>query len=231
MLDAFDSAVATAENRGVYYGRIHLTANYVMFVKGLGKSTFVEGTHDPKDRRTEIGFVLSPIDEMGITNLIQRNCIAESNEWSKIVWPSMRDGCSVKNPRDVDGKYIKAQLVPNGRNWTDKKSGEQRQGTSLKFLAVYKDEAACKAAFIADGNANRETTSIVETTTTADAMAVDMTPNVNNPERQTAFMFLETIAKQVGGNRDQLAKQIASMPFIAKWFTIDSPEVKQLLAT
>lgn len=232
MSSAFDSAVATAENKGIYYGQIHLTADYVVLLKGYGKLSYIEGQHDPKDRRVEIGMVLSPIDEMGITNLIRRSCIDSFTEWTKIVWPSMRDICKVKRPDELDGKYIKVQLVQCG-TYPDKKTGEEREKTAMKFLTVYSDESTCKSAFATDGNTPREaqqTMSTAHTQSAADTMAVDMTPAASNTERQTALMFVETLVKQTAGNRDQLAQLISTMPFIAKWFSVDSPEVKQMLA-
>ncbi len=229
MPDAFDRAVSAAENRNVLYGRVQLTASDVMFEKGFGKLSFIEGQHDPNRRRTEVGFVLSPIDEMGIMNLIQRSCIAESDEWGKLIWLSMKE-CGIKHPREMDGKFVKVQMVPNGRNWTDKKTGELRTGTTMKFLAVYKDESNCKLAFSADGNEPRESISTDDTqNTAADAMAVDMTPVKDNPERQTALAFIDPLVKQAKGDKAELAKLISNTPFISKWFTVESPEVQQLL--
>jgi hypothetical protein len=229
MFDAFDSAVNAAENRGIYYGKVQISAEYVVFSKGIGKLSYVEGKHEPKDRRTEVSFVLSPIDEMGMTNLIQRSVIAESDEWAKIVWPSLRDGCGIKSPRDADSKFVKAILVANGRSWVNK-SGDKQEGTAMKFVTIYPDEMTCKAAFASDGNSVRVPSTTAAPNSTDAAMAVDMTPNAQNPERETAKMFLPTLIKSSGGNRDALAKMIVGMPIIAKWFTVDSPEIAELMA-
>lgn len=226
VMDAFDSAVNAAENRGIYYGKIEVSANYVVFSKGVGKLSYIENQHDAKDRRTEVSFVLSPIDEMGMANLVQRSIIAESDEWAKLVWPSLRDGCNVKNLRDTDGKFVKIHLIPNGRSWDDKKTGEKREGTTMKFTAIYASEAACKTAFIDDGNSVRVPTA---PDSTAAAMAVDMTPNAVNPERETAKAFLPALVKSSAGNPTMLATMITGMPIISKFFTIDSPEVRELM--
>jgi len=228
-MDAFDSAVNAAENRGIYYGQVQVTANFVVFPKGGSKQSYIENQHDPKDRRTEVSLVLSPIDEMGITNLITRSVIAESTEWAKIVWPSLRDDCKVANPREIDNKFVKIQMVPNGRSWDDKKTGEKREGTAMRFLAVYANAAACKQAFASDGNSARMST---VADSTDNAMAVDMTPQIdpNDAERETAKMFLPALVKSSGGNPAMLKTMLSGMPLIAKFYNIDSPEIKALMA-
>lgn len=229
MLDAFDSAVNAAENRGIYYGKVQISADYVVFSKGIGKLSYIEGQHEPKDRRTEVSFVLSPIDEMGMTNLVQRSMIAESDEWARIVWPSLRDDCGIKHPRELDGKFVKVQLVLNGRSWIDKKTNEKREGTTLKFLTIYANEAACKNVFIDDGNSVHVPNANAEPDSTAINASVNMTTPIDNPERETAKIFLPALVKSSGGDPATLAMLISQMPIIAKFFNADSPEVRELM--
>lgn len=231
MIDPLDAAVLTAENAGKYYGQVNVSAAFVVLTKGIGKQAFIDGAHNVQDRRTEISFTLNPIEEMGMTNLVQRSMLSESAEWSKIVWPSLRDGCGLNSLRALDGKYVKVELVKNGRTWPDRKTGEIREGTTLKFVAVYKTDAECKAAFVSDGNAPR-------TTTNSDndaAMDIDMSAGSgavvnNNQELEMAKAFLPALVKASGGNKEVLVKNLAGMFPVSKYFTIDSPEVKALLA-
>jgi len=227
MIDPLESAVKTAENAGKYYGQISVSAAFVVLTKGIGKQAYVEGSHNPQERRTEISFTLNPIEEMGMTNLVQRSMLAESAEWSKIVWPSLRDGCGLTKMTGLDGTYVKAEMVKNGRTWPDRKTGELREGTTFKFLAVYKNEAECKAAFASDGNAPR-----VVASDDNGAMDIDMTPTTPavNQELETAKMFLPALVKQANGNKQILADSLSKTPIVNKYFNIDSPEVKQLLA-
>lgn len=229
MIDPLESAVKTAENAGKYYGQVNVTASYVVLSKGIGKQAYVEGSHNPQDRRTEISFTLNPIEEMGMTNLVQRSMLAESAEWSKICWPSLRDGCGLTKMAGLDGTYVKAELVKNGRTWPDRKTGEIREGTTFKFVAVYKSEAECKAAFASDGNAPRQASHDDDS-----AMAVDMSAGAGatttNQELETAKMFLPALVKQAGGKREILANLLNGMPMVSKYFSVDSAEVKALLA-
>lgn len=225
--DPFAAAVEAAERSGLLYGQMQVSASFIVLQKGVGKSAYIEGQHDPKDRRTEITLVLNPIEETGITTLFTRSVIAESQEWSQTVWPSLRDGCGQSQLRDLDNKFVKAELVKNGRKWTDK-SGQEKEGTTFKFHAVYPDQAACVAAFYADGNTARTPNN--NTTPSADPGAIDMTPSAQNPERETAKQFLIVLGKQAGGDKTVLEKLLGTMPLITKYFTVDSPEAAAALA-
>lgn len=226
--DPFESAVKTAENNGKYYGQIQVVATYVVLIKGSGKQSFIEGQHDPKDRRTEIGFTLNPIEDMGLANLVQRSVLAESAEWSKIVWPSIRDACGLTNLRALDNKFVKVERVKNGRTWLDNKTGEPREGDTLKFVAIYENEKTCKAAYFADGNTPRVTTNV------DDAGEIDMSPGAGSvdekAEAETAKAFLPALVKMSAGNKSALATTLASMPAVSKYYNINSPEVVALLA-
>lgn len=226
--DPYASAVSTAENSGKYYGQVNVNAAFVTLTKGVGKQSYVEGQHDPKDRRTEISFTLNPVEEMGLSNLTQRSMISESNEWSKIVWPSLRDGCGLNNLRELDSKYVKVELVKNGRTWPDKKTGEIREGTTLKFLAIYASEKACKDAYSNDGNTPRTTTNTDDA-----AGAIDMSAGAgapaSNPEKEAAKKFLETLVKQSSGNEAMLKQMLSGMPMITKYFPVGSLEYTQML--
>jgi hypothetical protein len=221
--DPLADAVEAAERGNFYYGQVQVSGSYVVLMKGAGKQTFIEGTHELKDRRTEVTFTLNPIEQSGLTQLITRSMIAESPEFSRQVWPSLRDGCGITALRDLDNKFVKVELVKNGRTWNDKKSGELREGTTFKFHAVFVDQAACLMAYEADGNTPR-------TSTPADAaMAVDMTPSADNSEKEAMWAFMQTLIKQANGDKNTLASMLVGMPMITKYYTVDSPEVTPLL--
>lgn len=226
--DPFAVAVEVAERGNFMYGQIQVTAQFVALQKGVGKSTFIDGVHKPEDRRTEITFVLNPIEQSGMTQLITRSMLAESAEWTRIVWPSLRDGCKMTQVRELDNKFAKIELVKNGRKWNDKNTGEEREGTTMKFHAVYKDQAACVTAYLADGNSVRDNND-TNNSDGAAAMAVDMTPNADNPERSAMLQFLPALIKQANGNTQMLDQLLNSMPMIKKYFNLTSPEVQQLL--
>lgn len=215
-IDPFDAATTAGEFAGVFYGKLEVTAQFVVLERGVGKSVFDDQKHDEKDRRTEISILLNPIDAMNMTMHIDRQIIAESAEWSRHVWPSARD-LGVSNARELNGRYVRAEMVKTGRTWNDKKSGEKREGTTFKFTAFFESLEACEEAYFAD---------LGVSPTESDKAGSD---DIAELEKQTAEQFLPALVKQADGDRGKLAELIANMPIISKHFTVDSPEVQALM--
>jgi hypothetical protein len=96
----------------------------------------------------------------------------------------------------------------------------------MKFIAVYDNEAGATAAWENEyGESAQAHTPSSNGTTPA--------PTVSQPSneagRATALQFLPALVKMANGNRDVLAQTIATMPQIAPYFTVDSPEIVELL--
>ena len=227
--DPFEAATQAGEGRNTYFGKAEVTAGFVTLKKGVGKQPFNESLDDMRDRRTEVKIVVNPIDAMGLTILLQRDLIAESAEWSRYTWASLRDKCNLKNVRELNGKWCKLTLQATGETYTTKR-GETQERKAFVFEAVYSTAAEATAAFYADNGGQPE----VEP-----AMAVDMGHGAGsngngaaatNAERETALQFLKVLVKQAGGDKSKLATSIAAMPMIAKYYTADSPEVVQMMA-
>ncbi len=221
--DPWASAVEDAERGDYLWGQIQIDVGFVILKKGQPKHTWIEGD-DPKDRSTEISFTLNPIGEMGLTKLIQRSVLSDARgEWGRIVWPSLRDGCGLKELRPLEGKFVKIETVKNGRKWTNK-DGDLMEGTTFKFHAIFDSEKTCVDNYLGEGNVSKAT--VPEGNP---AMTVDMDTPVVNQERETALAFLPALVKQTKGNIDMLKTMLDGMPMISKFFTVDSPEVKQLI--
>lgn len=228
--DPFQTAVDAGAGRNTYYGRVEVSASFVTLKKGVGKQPFNEQYDDIKERRTEVKIVINPIDAMNLTILLQRDLIAESAEWSRYTWASLRDKCGLKTPsefRALNGKYCKLTLQGTGETYTTKR-GETQERKAFVFEAVYQTAQEATAAYYADTGARPEEPE--------PAMNIDMGPgagsngNGANAERETAKAFLQALVKQSGGDKAKLAASIAMMPMIAKYFTADSPEVVEFYA-
>lgn len=222
-------AVEEAERSFINYGQVQVTCSFVVLKKGEKKRPWIEGQDEHKDRSTEVSILINPIPETGLTKLTERSIIAgPTGEWGKIVWPSLRDACGVTDLQAIDNKYCKAELVKNGRTWVDK-NGEKAEGTTFKFHAIYDTQEACAEAYLADGNTSRTAT---ETSGDDAAMAIDMSPAPASDvaEKEAAKIFLAAVVKQSNGNKDALATTLKALPGLNKFFTIDSPEVAQLMA-
>jgi len=224
VLDPMSSAVQEAERPNFIYGQIEASAAFIQFIN---KKKIVWTEHDdPKERRTEVTFVVNPIEETGMTSLFTRSAICSNRgEWADIVWPSLRDDCGIKELRTANGKFAKIEVVKTGRKYTNR-SGEEVENTTFKFLSLYDNQAACAAAYVADGGKPRTNTVQADDP----VGAIDMTRNADNAEREISKQFLPSLVKGAGGNREQLAMMLSSMAPLNKYFTVDSPEVVALMA-
>ena len=216
ILDPFDSATEAGERGNVFFGKIDCTAQFVKLVKGLGKTLWMENDGDGA-RRTELNIHLNPLDVMNLTRPVERSVIAESRDFSAIVWPSLR-ALGVKNAREIHGKWAKVELVKTGRTYTNG-TGATIENTTVKFHALYSSEAECIAAW--------------ETETGGSAAGSgsqhQQQAETDDVEKAAALQFLPALVKAANGDKAQLAQSIATMPIIAKHFTVDSPEVQVLL--
>lgn len=232
MNDPMDAAMMETQQKSFLYGQAQVTADFVVLVKGVGKLSYTPNQHEIKDRQTEITITVNPIEETGLTKLIIRNVLVNSKDWTAIVWKSLKDGCGLTHIRDLDGKFVKFETVDSGRKWTDKKTGEERTSTTMKFHAVYESEEACKAAYAAsakveEGDSDESGVMDVDMSHGAgDAPAAEV---VDENEKKTAAAFLPGLVKAAAGNVETLKAILSSNPMISKYFTFNSPEVVELL--
>jgi hypothetical protein len=226
--DPFAVATQAGEQTFAYYGQVEASAEFVVLKKGIGKAPFDDAEHDVKDRRTEVTIELTPIEESGLEYVVTRSVLAESRQWSTIVWPSLKD-LGLKYAGDLNGKWAKAELVKTGRTWT-RNTGEIAEETTLRFLALYGSEAECIAAYHAERGGSDHDDGGASDVHSSAANGNGSGVTNGQAERETALQFLKVLVQQAKGDRGALAQSIANMPMIAKHFTVDSPEVQELVA-
>ena len=226
-LDPMNTAVEEAERPNFIYGQLEVSAAFIQFVNK--KKTVWTEHDDAKERRTEVTMVINPIEETGLTQLFTRSTICGNRgEWADIIWPSLRDVCGIKELRAADKKFVKVEVVKTGRKYTNK-NGEEVENTTFKFHGLFADKAGCVSAFSADGGTPKSTLNVAPPNNPGDPMAIDMTPNASNLERENSKAFLPMLIKAAGGDTNQLKTLIASMSPLNKYFSVDSPEVVELL--
>jgi hypothetical protein len=212
-----------------FWGQINLDAWECVLTKGVGKEPFNAQLHSPDKRAIALDFKLSPLADMNIQNTIDRSMIRDSREFASIVLPSIKTiGTSAK---EINGRWVKMTFANTGRTYTDK-HGETKDSTTIKFLAMFADENACRADYLSTHTAG--------TTLPASAPWEDTTPAapvVNDKERTTAYQFLKVfVGNAVMGQTDlgvitkTLAGHIAMNPIVARHFTADSLESMNLIA-
>lgn len=229
MTDNYDPYAAASNPQiranGIF-GQAHVFCEPVVLVKGTGKVAFKADQHKVEDRRTNIAITIDVMPGSSQRFPTHREMLAESAEWAKTVWPSLK-ALGLTSVRDLDGAWVKAELVPVGRQYTDR-NGAVKEATTLKFVAVFRDQAACVAAY-GGGNGNASAPDASDDGPMPWGNAEQPAP-ATNPEKATALEFVKVLVAQSKGDRAKLAQDIAAMPLINKYFTISSPEVQALLA-
>ena len=219
--DPFETASNAEPLRSVYYAQVQCDAWYCVLVKGTGKVVFDPNQHPIEQRRTALSISLATIPEQPTNFPLVREMIAESPEWTKIVWPSAKV-LGLASARDLNGKWAKVELTPTGDTYKNKQ-GDTKERTTFKFQAFYPDEAACRAAYAA-GNSQA-----------APATAAPSAPSNGadtSKERETALQFLKVLMpKWLNGTMDldKVKAGIAANPVIARHFDANSPEVVELM--
>lgn len=207
-----------------YFGQVKVDSYFCILVKGTGKVPFDAQAHAIDQRRTAIDIQIFPLAEMNISFDVSRNMIAESREWAGIVLPSIK--ALNLSLRDLNNKWVHVVTEKTGQTYTGK-DGNTKDKTTFKFLAVFPDEASCRAAYQAAANG---------TPAPAPATPVNGNGNGASKERETAAKFLPVIVTNACAGqtdltviRNSVAAAIANMPMVSKHFTVDSTEVMTLI--
>lgn len=226
---AYDDPLESADNPEIqlprYYGQAVVDAYFAVLVKGVGKVPFDPGQHTLDKRVTAIKLGILPLAEQNVTKDIFREYIAEFGAWPKITLPSLKAlGLTVKS---LNGAWVCLELAPEGRTYTSKTSGEQVESLTFKVVDHYPDEAACRAAYLNQTVSMGQEPGVVSQ---APAPApTNGSGNGTDKEKTNALQFVKVLIGQVKGDETALSQRIAGMPQIAKFFTVQSSEVRALL--
>ncbi|NPV77935.1 MAG: hypothetical protein HPY59_16360 [Anaerolineae bacterium] len=232
-VDPWDTAEQAKEPQfsNIIWGQCEAKSWWCVLEKGIGKVEYDPQVHSPDQQRTAVDIIVHPLADMGLAFDVTRNMIAESYEWAGIVLPSIRDlGIS---PKQLNGSWVKVQTVTltdkagNAITYTDK-NGTVKEKSTLKFLAIFKDEAECSSDYLANSG---------KTTKQDTQYSAQYSGGNGNKERETALKFLKVYVENACRGetsleviRNKLMTLIASQPLISKYFTVDSPEVVEMIA-
>ena len=219
-LDAAMDAEAPLSIRTVF-GEVQVDTWWCALVKGEGKVPFDPAVHSTDARRVAIDMTIIPTK--GDYN-VKREIIAESNDWAKIIKPSLR-ALNI-DLRAINGRFVQLQMVPAGK-YTDKNTGETKERTMPKFVAIYPGLDECLAA--ADEFFNKPSSGSSAIAPAPAPTAPAPNGNGNPAERETAKKFLPALYKSAGGDVSKLAELLANNPLTKKYFDISSPEVVALV--
>lgn len=222
-LESADNATLTRD----YYGQVLIDTWFCALVKGVGKVPFDPGNPEHKKRFTAIKIDLVPLPEMNITNPILREMIAESKEWVSYTLASIK-ALGIKTA-DLRNRWVRITFVETGDTYQNA-AGETKNKTALKFLALYPDEAACRAAYEAENGIS------------APPHTEQPKPVSNNgydPEtRKKLLPFVKMIVTKAKETHpgdlvaigDEVAVKIAEHGTLRNYFLVTDDDVMQLIA-
>lgn len=188
-------------------------------IKG-GKVPFDPNQHDISGRVTAVKISIIPaIPGRGNT---ERELIAESQEWTKIVLPSIKALGPAWNLKGLHNQWVEAKLVPTGRKYAGA-DGQPKEATTITFVRIFPTEDACLAAAQAGRPGGGESAPA------ASAAPAAVPAGPSDAEKAVATKFLRPLWTASGGDLGKFAEMLASNALTAKYFTIDSPEVLDVL--
>lgn len=229
MPDVWDTANEARPQPKVYFGQIFTDAFYCILEKGVGKVPFDEGQHDVDRRLTCIKIDGQVTRADGSTYEINREVIAEFRDWAGIVLPSLK--VAGIHPRDLNEKWARWEMVNTGRTWIDRSTGETKQGTTFKFLEIYPDEAACRAAETAHYSRSSSGTGQTSQASTLDSThPMPEEAPANDKQREVADAFLPTLVKLAAGDMDKLHELLKNNDLVSNFYDINHPKVVELVA-
>ena len=217
MSDAFDRADSAKPASPKFWGRVNVNAYDCILQKGVGKIPFNPTQHKAGEMRTAIDLTVTLLPEtVRKADTLQRGMVAESAEWTRVTLPSLK-ALGYTGLRSLNGMWCAVEFAGLGTFYTDNQ-GESRERQAFKFAGLYATEAECRKAYQD------------ETGDVTSAPIENVTPVAPvSDEKAMALTFVTALAKTAGGDKEKLAALIAQYPVVSKHFTVDSPEVAQLL--
>lgn len=223
----WDTVNNPPENVQEYFGEVTISAWWCMLASGFGKLPYDEKSIDPKTgepprKYTAIDLSIMPIAESNLTYEIKRQMLAEFGEWKDIVWPNLRS-LGVLDAAALNGKFAQVEMVKTGREYQGQNG--KREATTFKFIQLFDTREECAAAYKMKHGGNG-------------SVSEQQQPLTDNSEKTFALAFVDPLIGKVkqqaegdlGKMRELLAKEIANQGMINKYFTVDSPEIVELMA-
>jgi hypothetical protein len=237
--DPYDDAMT--QDPSYFYGQVHVEAFQGFFQTGhKGPIRFDANVHGADHKHyLVIEFTFTPLD--ATKQIFAISCMKWSPEFNQILRPSLEQVAeqiaSIKtltvgqfNPmREVSSMWVKTKRVPRPDN------AENETWTTMEFAQVYAAEADCIAAM--ESETGRSATP-EEIPFTPDEVAQAQASEGDLAERTALIIFLpsqwveaKNQAERNGTDpKDEMVEVLKAKPMLAKYFTIESPEVQEVMS-
>lgn len=220
--DPFDAAdKATWDPTFRVFGQVQAETWFCVLQKGVGKVAFDANQHDVGDRRVAIKIAIVPA--IAGRQTIERELIAESQEWTKIVNPSIKALGPQWNLKALHNQWVEAEMAASGRKYQQQQpdgSYVERDATTVRFVRIFPTEDACVQATQARGGGGAAAPAAV-----AAQPAAPVQTARNDAEKRTATAFLVPLWKAANGDIARFDELLKKNALTAKYFDLNSPEV------
>lgn len=229
MYDPYEDAMTPEPDH--FHGQVNVEAFQGFFEKGVGATPYDENAHGDRKHYLIIHFEFTPVDPA--RKVFSVNTVKWSPEFNQVLRPSLElvseQLASIKslvvgqfNPlKEVTSMYVKCERIPRPGN----KEGET--WTTMKFQAVYPDEATCVAAWEADTGEQLGGSPVADLPFMPDDVKKESP--VQDPQRASMAAFLPALWVQSGQDIIKMAGLLKDNPMIGAHFTVESPEVREVM--
>ena len=241
--DPFAEAMNPKQRSFDLWGKVELSAWVGALVVGQGRVPFNKDdpTHSPL---TMIDIYIQPLMEIDVKypKTLEDHTIGEFLPWINITLPSIKEtfkaltGHEIGTAREVNGLYAHIKRIKTGEKYdkkdrtTGQPTGEKAEKTTFKFIALFSDENACRADYIAVNGEPAPKGNGHNVPTTDPIVAPE------DAERTTAYAFLKAIVTNAAKGKaawneakESVALALTQYPTVAKYYTADSIETGQLI--
>jgi hypothetical protein len=238
VLDPWDAADQASEETAKsgfsseIWGQVNIQAWDCALVKGTGKVPFDPSQH--KRKSVAIDLFIYPISEMNLEFPVERHFVDFEPAWYKLTKQSAHD-IGIAHVRELQDKFVKVELIETGETY--EKNGKTVKKTTPKFLIVFPDQSACVNNYM-----NSEVDAGGLPWEDPNKAKVEE-PQINgdSPEKAVAIKYLKPFVagainqSKTNGSIDLvkleaiLAPMLATQTLLNKYFTVNSPEVTELV--
>jgi hypothetical protein len=233
-VDAYDAAMAPPPPPSLertFFGQVVIVDPwFCALIKGVGKVPFDPNQHDPSKKAVAVKISIECQGQNSAYS-IDQDVLTSSKEWREFTLPSLQ--AIGKDLRSLANCYVQAKRVPTGERYQNKTTGEWKDRTAIKFVAVYPDADTMKAAadvFYTPRSQREAADQPAAPTATyvssaAQAAQVTPTPSV---DRATAAQFLPSLWIAGGQDKQKFWELVRTNPMLAPYFAdYKAPEMVQ----